>query len=67
MQALHLRGTPSLLLLDKQGHIRLHHFGRSDELRVGALIGQLLAEPDDADCNHEGCRVQLPAMHPGAA
>ncbi|HEX2012533.1 MAG TPA: redoxin domain-containing protein [Roseateles sp.] len=63
MQALGLRGTPSLLLLDKQGRIRLHHFGRIDDLRVGALIGQLIAEPDDAAarCDDQGCL--LPATH----
>jgi hypothetical protein len=43
MRALELRGTPSLILLDKQGCIALHHFGRADDLAVGALIGKLLA------------------------
>lgn len=60
MQALGLRGTPSLVVLDKRGRIRLHHFGRSDDLRVGALLGELLAEPDDGealDCDDQGCRL----------
>ncbi|MDR7332158.1 redoxin domain-containing protein [Roseateles asaccharophilus] len=60
MQSLGLRGTPSLILLDKRGRIRLHHFGRSDDLSVGALIGQLIAEPDpDAapGCDEDGCRL----------
>lgn len=59
MQALGLRGTPSLILLDKRGRIRLHQFGRSDELRIGALIGQLIAEPFDeaASCDAQGCRL----------
>lgn len=61
MQALGLRGTPSLLLLDKQGRIRFHQFGRADDLRVGALIGQLIAEKDEANeseavCDADGCR-----------
>jgi hypothetical protein len=43
MHALELRGTPSLILLDKQGCIALHHFGLADDLAVGALIGKLLA------------------------
>lgn len=59
MQALGLRGTPSLLLLDKQGRIRLQHFGRIDDLRVGALIGQLIAEPAVEAaaqvCDDQGC------------
>jgi len=60
MRALGLRGTPSLVLLDKRGRIRLHHFGRADDLRVGALIGQLIAEPDDGEavpCDDDGCRL----------
>lgn len=61
MQALGLRGTPSLILLDKRGRIRLHQFGRVDDLRLGALIGQLMAEPDpDAPSlcdDDEGCRL----------
>lgn len=44
MQAYRLQGTPSLILIDKNGDIRLHHFGHLDDLRVGAAIGQLLAE-----------------------
>jgi hypothetical protein len=40
-----LRGTPSLLLIDRQGRLRLNHFGALDDLRAGALIAQLLAEP----------------------
>ncbi|MEP7283050.1 MAG: redoxin domain-containing protein [Rubrivivax sp.] len=44
MRAYGLRGTPSLLLFDRQGRLRLNHFGHLDDLRVGALIGQLQAE-----------------------
>lgn len=44
MQAYRLQGTPSLILIDKTGHIRLHHFGHLDDLHVGAAIGQLLTE-----------------------
>lgn len=60
MRALSLRGTPSLLLLDKRGRIRLHAFGRGDDLQIGALIGQLIAEPGDdasAACDDGGCRL----------
>jgi peroxiredoxin len=42
MGALQLRGTPSSLLLDAQGRVRLHHFGAIDDLALGALIGQSL-------------------------
>lgn len=39
-----LQGTPSLLILDKQGHVRLNHFGQIDDLVLGATLGRLLAE-----------------------
>lgn len=44
MRSLGLKGTPSLVVLDRQGVIRLHHFGRASDLGVGVLLGQLLAE-----------------------
>src|SRR3546814_6968230 len=34
MQAYQLQGTPSLILIDKQGYIRLHHFGQLEDLRA---------------------------------
>ena len=39
-----MRGTPTLILLDRQGCIGPNHFGRMDDLRVGATIGQLINE-----------------------
>ena len=45
MRALALEGTPSLVLIDRRGDIRLQHFGRIDDLALGAWIGQLMAEP----------------------
>jgi hypothetical protein len=44
MQAYGLRGTPSLILIDRQGRVRLTYFGTMDDMVVGAKIGQLLAE-----------------------
>lgn len=44
MQAYEVRGTPSVVLIDRQGRIRLNHFGRIDDMALGALIGPLLAE-----------------------
>jgi hypothetical protein len=40
-----LEGTPSLVLVDRRGFIRDVTFGVEDDLRVGAKIGALLAEP----------------------
>ncbi|MEJ6001071.1 TlpA family protein disulfide reductase [Paucibacter soli] len=45
MQAYRLRGTPSLVVVDQAGRVRLSHFGQLDDLPLGALIGQLLAQP----------------------
>jgi hypothetical protein len=44
MRAYGLRGTPSVVVFDPQGRVRLSHFGQIDDLQLGALIGQLLAE-----------------------
>ena len=69
MQELMLQGTPSLVVLDKEGRVRLHHFGHLDDLRLGALLGQLLAEPalpattaqPAAGCDDNGClRPDMP-------
>ena len=45
MQAYGLHGTPSLVLIDRFGRIRLNHFGHIDDMALGGLIGQLIAEP----------------------
>lgn len=39
-----MRGTPTLILIDRAGKLRLHEFGRMDDLRLGMMLGQLLAE-----------------------
>ena len=44
-----LRGTPSLLLFDRNGSLRAHHFGSVSDMRVGAEISALLAEGREAD------------------
>ncbi|AYQ27831.1 MULTISPECIES: peroxiredoxin [unclassified Polaromonas] len=45
MAAYALRGTPSMVLIDKQGRLRLSHFGHLNDLALGAAMGQLLTEP----------------------
>lgn len=49
MAALGLRGTPSLLLLDRQLRERYRHFGVMDDLALGTVAGTLLAEPSTAE------------------
>ena len=44
METYALRGTPSLLIIDRLGQLRLNHFGSIDDMAVGAIIGQLLAQ-----------------------
>ncbi|OEY67292.1 redoxin family protein [Marinobacter sp. X15-166B] len=44
MQKLNLRGTPSLVLIDKAGTIRFTHLGPVGDMQVGNMIGQLLME-----------------------
>ncbi|WP_151637438.1 peroxiredoxin family protein [Noviherbaspirillum aerium] len=73
MRMLQLRGTPSLVLIDRSGRIRHQHLGQVEDLRVGAEIGALLAEsantaqttngdamspaPDDGGCDADSCRA----------
>lgn len=44
LQRYGLRGTPSLVLIDRAGRRRLQHFGRIDDIALGAAVGALLAE-----------------------
>jgi hypothetical protein len=64
-----LRGTPSCLVLDRQGRVQLHHFGQIDDLALGALLGRVIASPampgdvihapqgEAAVCTPEGCNA----------
>lgn len=45
MQAYQLGGTPSLLVFDRAGQLRLNQLGQVDDLALGALLGELLAQP----------------------
>lgn len=44
METFGLRGTPSMLVIDKAGVLRGHHFGEVNEMQLGAEIATLLAE-----------------------
>ena len=46
MERYKMRGTPSLVLIDRHGLVRKHAFGSVDDLRLGAEIGALLQETD---------------------
>lgn len=69
MEAYAMRGTPTLLLIDAQGHLRQQHFGQVSDLLLGAQIAALVQEADasaqprhtaepSAACDAEGCRVE---------
>lgn len=61
MTAYDLQGTPSLILIDRQGMLRAKRFGHVEDLWLGAQIGALLTEPlpapagGDAVCTPDGC------------
>ena len=64
-----LRGTPSLVVIDRAGRIRLNRFGQIDDLIVGATLARLIDEPHQpqpaADCDpHIGCPVPTPESNP---
>lgn len=44
MRAYDMQGTPTLILIDRQGRMRQHAFGHVPDLALGAEIGTLLAE-----------------------
>jgi thiol-disulfide isomerase/thioredoxin len=44
IRAYQMQGTPTLVLIDKNGYIRLHKFGHISDLTVGFSIGALLSE-----------------------
>ena len=60
MQRYGFQGTPSSVLIGRDGYIRHQGFGREDDMALGMIIGSLLAEktykPSLApDGTHEGC------------
>lgn len=67
MSAYGMRGTPTTILIDRNGYIRKHKFGRDDDMVLGAEIMSLLREDGPplspasryetatASCTDEGC------------
>lgn len=66
-----MQGTPTLVIIDAEGNVRLQHFGRADDLQVGSVIGSLLAQrgsvahskahskhpPAAPNCDDHGCSL----------
>ena len=75
MAAYRMRGTPTLILIDREGRVRKQHFGRERDMVLGAEIATLLAEPAEtrdivlepsatdqrpvSTCGPDGCGVLL--------
>lgn len=65
MRAYGMRGTPTTLLYDRTGALRMHQFGHVDDMALGASIMMALAGDGDAAsadaaagagvCGLEGC------------
>ena len=69
MQAYQMQGTPTLILIDKTGKLRLHKFGHISDLTLGYSIGTLLSEKivsaespaasqsNTNICDEDGCKI----------
>jgi peroxiredoxin len=44
MAAYQMRGTPTLVLIDRQGRVRWHRLGQVEDMAVGAAIASLIRE-----------------------
>jgi peroxiredoxin len=53
-----MRGTPTLILIDRKGVVRHHGFGAIDDLALGARLAMLIAEAADPACDETGCLVR---------
>ena len=47
MRAYRMQGTPSVILIDKTGHLRFQELGHVSDLMLGFSIGTLLSEESD--------------------
>lgn len=61
MAAYRMRGTPTLVLIDRAGRVRANLFGRPDDLQVGAAIAGLVTARVEAPvtdgCSPDGCAI----------
>ncbi len=48
MAAYGFRGTPSTVIVDREGRIARHSFGAEDDLPLGLILGNLLSAPTSA-------------------
>lgn len=65
MQAYAMQGTPTTILIDRQGRLRMQHFGRLRDMAIAARISALIGErtlqnttPNPSQpgaCDENGC------------
>ena len=59
MASYNMQGTPTLVVIDRNGFRRFQRFGHVDDLTLGSIIGTLLAEPlkagDPTSKTTQGC------------
>ena len=69
MASYNMQGTPTLVVIDRNGFRRFQRFGHVDDLILGSVIGTLLGEDLKAqeakeaarvDCDEYGCAVSDP-------
>jgi hypothetical protein len=49
MAAYGMRGTPTLLIIDRAGRLRHQHFGQMEDMALGAQVALLMGEAMGAD------------------
>ncbi len=69
MAAYEMRGTPTILLFDRQGRLRRHYFGHVEDMRLAAELMGLSIEdagaPREASVALERRMHATPDRHPG--
>ncbi len=48
-----MQGTPTMILIDRAGRLRLQHFGQAEDLAVGAEVMRLVTEKPPANGSSE--------------
>lgn len=71
MTAYGMQGTPTLVVIDRDGFRRFQRFGHVDDLTLGCILGTLLVQPNAADadvassaaasCDEGGCSAPTAA------
>ncbi len=52
-----MKGTPTTLLIDRAGVLKMQVFGHIDDMRLGAAVAALLASASDSGCDDGVCAI----------